>query len=64
MNEATHRVLKLVENWVDKVSIAGIIDRNGMVRRDDFWDLEKWMYQPRAIWRHNERTQFFFKMQT
>ena len=41
MKEATHRVLKLVENWADEGSIAGIIDSDGMVRRDDFGDLEK-----------------------
>ena len=35
MKEATHRVLKLVENWADEGSIAGIIDTDRMVGRDD-----------------------------
>ena len=40
MKEATHRVLKLVENWAFEGSIAGIIDTDGIVRTDDFGDLE------------------------
>ena len=56
MKEVTHRVLKLVENWEDEGSIAGIIDTDGIGRRDDFGDLEKWMCQPRVIGRQNERT--------
>ena len=63
MKEVTHRVLKLIENWADEGSIAGIIDMNGMVRREDFGELEKWMCQPRVIGRHSKRTQMFFKMQ-
>ena len=39
MKEATHRALKLVENWEDEGSIAGIIDADGMVIKDDFVDL-------------------------
>ena len=41
MKEATHRVLKLIENWADEASIVGIIDDEVMVRREDFGDLEK-----------------------
>ena len=40
MKEAAHRALKLVENWGDEGLIAGIIDTDGMVRRDDFVDLD------------------------
>ena len=40
MKEATHRALKLVENWVDYGLIAVIIDADGMVRIDGFGDLE------------------------
>ena len=40
MKEATHRAFKLVENWVDEGSIEGIIDADGIVRRNDFGDLE------------------------
>ena len=61
MKEATHRVLKLAENWADEGSIAGIIDTDRMVRRDDFGGLEKWMCQPRSIGRHNKRIHIFFK---
>ena len=59
--EATHRVLKLVENWADEDSIAGIIGTDRMVRRDDCGDLEKWICQPRVIGKHNKREQIFFK---
>ena len=41
MKETTHRVLELVENWADKGSISGIFDADGMVRRNNFGDLEK-----------------------
>ena len=33
MKEATHRALKLVENWKDESSFAGIIDTDGMLKR-------------------------------
>ena len=58
------RVLKLVENWAAGGYIAWIIDAYGMLRGDDFGDLEKWMHQPRAIGRYDKRTQIFLKMQT
>ena len=40
MKEVTHRALKLAEIGADYGSISVIIDADGMVRRDDFGDLE------------------------
>ena len=44
MKEGMHMVLKLIENWADECSIVGVIDINGMVRRDDFGEIKKWIY--------------------
>ena len=41
MKEAKHRVLKLLENWVDDWSIVVIIDVDGMVRKEDYGELKK-----------------------
>ena len=64
MKEGAHRVDKLIENWSDDCSIAEVICINGMVRRDECNEHEKWMYQPSVIGRFNKRTQIFFKVQT
>ena len=64
MKEGMHRVSKLIENWADERSIAGVIDIDGMVRREDYGELDKWMYQPRVIGRYSKRTQMFFKILT
>ena len=52
MKEGMHRVLKLIEIWADVSSIAGVIDANGILRRDDYGEIKKWIYQPRVIVRH------------
>ena len=61
MKEANHRVLKLIENWADEESIAGIIDMDRMARREDFGELEKWMHQPRFIGRHSKKNTNVFQ---
>ena len=64
MKEVKHRVLKLIENWENERLVAGIINIDGMVRREYFGQLEKLMCQPRVIGRHIKRTQMLFKIQT
>ena len=39
--EALCRILKLTEKWTEEGSIAGIIDTDGMVRREDFVEINK-----------------------
>ena len=34
------KAIKLVQNWVEEGSIAGIIDFNRMTRREDFYEIE------------------------
>ena len=41
--EEKHQVLKLIEEWADASSIAEVIDINGMTRREDFSEVDKWM---------------------
>ena len=64
MKEGMHRVSKLIENWADERSISGVVDIGGMVRIEDYGELDKWMYQPRVIGRYSKRTQMFFKILT
>ena len=40
MIEAKHRVLKILKNWADEGSIAGLIDMDRMVRREDFVEVK------------------------
>ena len=64
MKAAINRALKLVENWGDEGSIAGIIDADRMIRRDDFGDLENGCVKlDQSIETHDERMQIFFKIQ-
>ena len=64
MKKGMHRVLKLIENWADECSIARVIDMDGMVRREDYGELYKWMYQPRIIGIYSKRIQMFLKIKT
>ena len=42
--EAMFRILKLTEEWTRDGQIAGTIDADGMVRIEDFGEINKWMY--------------------
>ena len=46
-----HGVLRLLENWVDEISIAAVIDVDGMARREDFGEFKKWIYELRVTGR-------------
>ena len=42
--EGVCQVVKLIENLADDCSIAGVIDENGMIRRHEYGEREKWMH--------------------
>ena len=64
LKEGAHQVSQQIDNWIEERSIAGVIEINGMTRREDFGEVDKWMCQPRDAGKHNKRNQNVFKVQT
>ena len=52
-------MLQLIENWPYESSISGVIDVNGMIRREYFGEVDKWIFQPRFIGKVRQRIHFF-----
>ena len=55
-------MLELIENWPEEISIEEVMHINGVTRREDSDEVDKWMCQPRVIAKCNKRTQMFFKL--
>ena len=42
LKEGVHQVSQLITKWVEERSIVGVIEINGMTRREDFGQVGEW----------------------
>jgi len=56
-------VVILVENWAKKGSIIGVVEFNVITRRENFGNMNPWIYNPRVVKRNTRKTQIFIKVQ-
>ena len=54
--EGVPRASQLIENQADEISIAGVIDIDGMSRREYFGEVDKLTCQPRVIGKASNKT--------
>ena len=49
VKEAIEKVVELVQLWLDKGNIAGVVDFDKIIRREDYEEIEYWLYNLRVI---------------
>ena len=63
IKEGLEKTVILVQQWLDKGKITGVVEFNGMVHREMHEIIDDWIYQPRLVGKCTKKVQVFFKVQ-
>ena len=56
--------MNLVKEWAENGSIARVIYKDCMIKRDKFEEIKDQIYEPRAFGKRNCKVQIYFKVQS
>ena len=63
IEESLEKVVALIESQTKKGSIAGVVEFNKMIRRENFREINSQVYNPILVGKNVQKTQISIKVQ-
>ena len=62
IKEGIKKVVKLIQKWSNRGAIAGVVELNSIIKREDYHEIKYQIYKPRVIRSTIQKIQIYFRI--